>query len=141
MYKVKVFSIGKTKERWLSEAIDFYVKRLQGTMTIDWIFAKDDKGLLQLLEKETHIILLDEKGLTLSSKDFSLKLIKSLEESGSRLSLVIGGADGLPATLKDLYPSISLSKLTFTHQIARLILIEQLYRAVQIDSGTPYHKD
>jgi 23S rRNA (pseudouridine1915-N3)-methyltransferase len=62
------------------------------------------------------------------------------EEAGSRLQLVIGGAEGIPIQLKQNSPLISLSPLTFTHQITRLILIEQLYRAVEIQKNSKYHK-
>jgi len=141
MYKVKIFSVGKTKERWLEEAIDLYIKRLKGKMTIEWLFAKDDAALLSQLNKERHFILLDENGKQHTSRQFSSMVIDELEKNGSRLNLVIGGAEGLPPSLKEKGNLISLSKLTFTHQIARLTLVEQLYRALQIEQNTPYHKD
>lgn len=140
MFKIKIFSIGKTKESWLLEALEEYQKRLRNLVAIEWILAKDNPQLLSLTNSETHLICLDPKGHSLDSEQFSALLIKKLEESGSRLSFVIGGAEGLPPAIRNNREAISLSPLTFTHQIARLILMEQIYRAFEIAKGTGYHK-
>jgi 23S rRNA (pseudouridine1915-N3)-methyltransferase len=140
MLKIKILSVGKFKDDWLENAIEIYTQRLTGKMQIEWAFAKDDKQLLQLLSNEPNVICLDPEGLMQTSEEFSLYLFKSLEKGGSRLSFVIGGAEGLPNTIKKQYPLISLSRLTFTHQMARLLLIEQIYRAMEIQKGTDYHK-
>ena len=144
MYRIKIFSIGKTKEKWLEEALAEYLKRLTQTATIDFILAKNDEQLTTLVENEatrgTLIICLDAEGKVLDSDQFSCYLMHQLEAGGSRLSLVIGGSDGLPAAFKQTYPLLSLSKLTFTHQIIRLILVEQIYRALEIAKGSKYHK-
>ncbi len=140
MYKLKIFSIGKTKESWLKEAIEEYSKRLGTILSIQWILAKDDPQLISLLSEETYIAL-DPNGKMFTSEDFSTWLIKSLEAQSSRLSFVIGCADGLPPSIaQNALAKISLSKLTFTHQLTRLILIEQIYRAFEIDKGSQYHK-
>ena len=70
---------------------------------------------------------------------FSSFLLKEIEKGGSRLTFLIGGPDGLTPKLKT-FPLVSLSKMTLTHQIARLVLIEQIYRAFEIDRGSPYHR-
>lgn len=140
MQKIRILSVGKTKEEWLNQAIQEYLKRLKGFLEIEFIWAKNDAQLLQLIEKENHVICLDAKGEAMTSEQFSSYLLKQLEEGGSRLTLVIGGPDGLPDTLRKGYPQISLSLLTFTHQLIRLMLVEQIYRAVEISKGSPYHK-
>ncbi|MFI5333888.1 MAG: 23S rRNA (pseudouridine(1915)-N(3))-methyltransferase RlmH [Chlamydiales bacterium] len=141
MYQVKIFTIGKTKERWLADALDEYTTRLQKMVAIEWIIAKDDAGLARFLEKEKSFICLDPQGKLLDSLAFSKQLFILLTEGGSRLSIVIGGADGIPVQVKSRAKKLlSLSPLTFTHQLTRLILLEQLYRATEIEKGSPYHK-
>lgn len=141
MYKVKIYMIGKTKEDWLQEALCEYEGRLKSTLALEWILAKNNEQLKQFLEKETNFICLDPQGKQFSSEEFSLFLTKALVDSHSRLCFVIGGAEGIPADIKaKARHQISLSRMTFTHQIARVILVEQIYRALEIDKGTGYHK-
>lgn len=141
MYKLKIFSISKTKEPWLIQSIEEYSRRFKPILSIEWIFAKDNPHLISSLSKEPSYIALDPNGKDFTSEEFSSWFIKQLQTEFSRLSLVIGGAEGLPsAILKGATAKISLSKLTFTHQLARLILIEQIYRALEIDKGSQYHK-
>jgi 23S rRNA (pseudouridine1915-N3)-methyltransferase len=141
MFAIKIFTVGKTKEHWLEEALEEYTQRLKPNLKLEWVFAKDDEGLARLLEKEKKFIALDPQGKLLSSEEFSKKIIQILEQEDSRLSLVIGGADGIPEAIKKkALTLLSLSPLTFTHQLTRLILLEQLYRAFEIDRGSPYHR-
>lgn len=140
MLKLKIISIGKTKEAWLEQAITEYVKRLTPVMQIEFVLAKDNAQLLTLLEKEPLYICCDANGQSFTSEEFSTYIHKKFTEGGSRLSIVIGGAEGLPPALKTHSNLISLSPLTMTHQIVRLILIEQIYRALEIGKGTNYHK-
>lgn len=140
MLKLTVLSIGKTKELWLEEALQEYSKRLKAQVTIEWKWAKDDQQLIDLTEKENKVLCLDPAGKLFTSEDFAYFLEDSWEKGGSRLSIVIGGATGLPEPLKKKFPLISLSPLTFTHQITRLVLIEQIYRAIEIMKGSKYHK-
>lgn len=140
MIKLKILSVGKTKETWLEEAINEYIKRLSPWVSFEFLWAKDDQHLIQLIEKEPYCLCLDPKGEQLTSEKFADFLHSNIEKSGSRLSFVIGGPEGLPNELKGKYPLISFSKLTFTHQIVRLILIEQVYRAFTILKNIPYHK-
>ena len=140
MLKLKIFSIGKTKESWLEDALQEYIKRLKPFMTIEWIWAKDNSQLTEYASKELTVICLDPEGELLTSQRFASFFDLSWQKGGSRLAIVIGGAEGLPSPLKIKYPLISLSRLTFTHQMTRLILIEQLYRSIEISKGSNYHK-
>ena len=136
MFKVKVLTIGKCKEEWLKGALAEYEKRLQGKWSIEWALAKDDAQLKEWTEEESYIAL-DPQGKLLTSEEWAEKMV----QFGCRLTFVIGGCDGLSLEiLKKAKFQWSLSPLTFTHQITRLILIEQLYRATEIQRGSRYHK-
>lgn len=115
------------------------LKRLKPSLQLICLWAKDDAQLIEWTNKESNCIALDPAGRLMISEDFSNFLIQSFEKGGSRLTLVIGGAAGLPPELKQL-PLISLSPLTFTHQMTRLVLIEQIYRSLEIQKGSRYHK-
>ena len=89
-------------------------------------------------------IVLDERGSLCDSRQFASLLFKKIEEGGSRVTFVIGCAEGLPSAMKAdtaQEPLLSLSRLTFTHQMARLLLVEQVYRASEIRRGSKYHND
>lgn len=139
MQKIKIFSVGKTKEAWLEEAVEEYVKRLKAVAVIEFIWTKNDEQLLQLVEKEPLVICLDPNGGLMTSEQFAEFLFDQLQKGGSRLALVIGGAEGLPPPLKKRV-LISLSPLTLTHQVTRLVLLEQIYRSFEIAKGSKYHK-
>ena len=142
MYRIRILSVGKTKETWLEEAISEYLKRLQHTATIEFVWLKNDDQLISTASKESHLVCLDAAGQKFTSEQFSTFVIKQLETNGSKMTIVIGGAEGLPPALRnqDKHPMISLSPMTFTHQVVRLILIEQIYRAFEIEKGSRYHK-
>ena len=140
MFKIKLISVGKTKESWLNHGIESYVNRLSSTIKIQFQWVKDDISLINILDKDSyHKVGLDETGQTFSSNNFATFLYDSLSQHDSRLTLIIGGANGLPKKLKAI-PLISLSPMTFTHQMTRLILLEQIYRATEINKNSPYHK-
>lgn len=144
MYRITIISVGKTKEKWLETAIAEYAKRLTATAELEFLWAKDDAQLLKHVAKEKAlrkpIMCLDSEGKELDSIHFSSFVLKTLDKGGARLVFVIGGPEGLPQVLKKTCPLISLSRMTFMHQIVRLVLVEQLYRAFEIAKGTPYHK-
>jgi 23S rRNA (pseudouridine1915-N3)-methyltransferase len=140
MLKVKIVSIGKNKEVWLETGIQEYIKRLSPTMGIECLWVKTDEQLVEQAKKEKMVVVLDVIGETMDSVMFANYFQKKLEEGGGRLSFVIGGPEGLPEALKGHPNRLSFSPLTFTHQIVRLLLLEQLYRAVEIAKGSPYHK-
>lgn len=138
MFKVKIISIGHSKEKWLLLALSEYEKRLQGSMKIEWVLSENEKEFEEKALLEKNYIALDPRGKSLSSEELSRALFT---QWGTRPTFLIGGALGLSETVKKnaLY-QISFSKLTFTHQMMRLILAEQLYRALQIEKNTQYHK-
>ncbi len=137
MFKIKIYTVGKHKESWLNQALEEYTTRLKSHMQITWHLSKT----LPDLSKEKDYIALDPRGELMTSEDFSTFLHKQLETCRSRLTFIIGGAEGLPPAIKsNANALISLSKLTFTHQITRIILLEQLYRAAEIEKGSAYHK-
>ncbi|NDD57706.1 MAG: 23S rRNA (pseudouridine(1915)-N(3))-methyltransferase RlmH [Chlamydiae bacterium] len=141
MQKIKIITVGKTKESWLQDAIEEYHKRLKNSITIEWTLAKDTEQLISLARRESYLISLDPLGRQHTSEEFSDFLHSHLVKSGSRLAIIIGGAEGIPEILKQKSQSlISLSKMTFTHQITRLIIIEQIYRSFEIQKASGYHK-
>ena len=140
MPKIKIISVGKNKEKWLEEAIAEYIKRLRPTHQIEFLWLQEDRELAPAVTKEKNVICLDAAGKSLTSEQFAAHFQHHLEKGGARLTYVIGGAEGLNDELRQNYTLISLSPLTFTHQMVRLILIEQIYRATEILKGSKYHK-
>jgi 23S rRNA (pseudouridine1915-N3)-methyltransferase len=141
MFKVTIICVGKTKEKWLIEAINEYEKRLTNIIKFNWIYAKDNDQLLSYCQKSNGYICLDIKAKMYSSKSFSDKVYQLFEQMGSRLTFIIGADEGLnKKILSQAKLSMSLSPLTFTHQMTRLILSEQIYRSYKIKQGKSYHK-
>jgi 23S rRNA (pseudouridine1915-N3)-methyltransferase len=143
MIKIKIYSIGKTKEAWLDEAFEEYLKRLQPWCQVECIWLKNDEQLIAAVLKESMVICLQQTGVEHDSSHFAQSLSQWVEKGGARLTFVIGGPEGLPLQILSNYPPssyLSLSRMTFTHQITRLVLIEQIYRAFTILHGVPYNK-
>lgn len=141
MLHVAILTIGKSKERWLDEALAEFYKRLTGQIAITIELARDDAHLEQIVKKHPRPILLDPQGKQLTSEEFTTFFYREIEQGGSRLAFVIGGPEGLPPTLLNArIPMISLSRMTLTHQMVRLMLVEQIYRAYEIHRGSGYHK-
>lgn len=142
MIKIKILSVGKNKESWLEQALSEYVKRLKPIANIEFTWTKDDQQLLEMAQKEPLIICLDANGQSLNSEQFANFLQTKIQQGGTRIAFIIGGAEGLPEPLKNKHTAslISLSPMTFTHQIARLVLLEQIYRSFEIAKGSQYHK-
>jgi 23S rRNA (pseudouridine1915-N3)-methyltransferase len=153
--KYEVLLLGKTKDSFLAEGIDEYTKRLQhyAEIHLKTIKVKKNQGSDQvIIEREAELLLgnlapstfsiaLDSKGKQLSSKGLATK-IDHFEKTGIRhITFIIGGPLGLSSrVLERANFSVSLSKMTFTHDMVRMILVEQLYRAHTILSGGKYHK-
>ena len=157
--KIKIYCIGKIKEQYLKDGINEYVKRILPYSNIeiievndskvkdnpnqsDIVKAKNEEGdrVLKLI-KSDYLIGLDMNKPEFTSEDFALFINKKMVEAGSSISFVIGGSYGLSDALKArCNTSISLSKLTFLHQMTRLILLEQIYRAFKILNNETYHK-
>ncbi len=130
MMRIKIISPGKHKEPWLLSALAEYEKRLTRDAKLEWVFPKE------LSVKDENYSLLDVKGKYLSSEEFSTFLM-----SKPGHIFVIGGPEGPPKNISDNASfKFSLSPLTFTHQLVRLILLEQIYRGFEIFKGSAYHK-
>jgi 23S rRNA (pseudouridine1915-N3)-methyltransferase len=137
MIKIKVITVGKNKDAWLQEALTEYEKRLTPFCSIEWILAKNDVQLEEFSKREGKYIALDPLGKSMTSEKFAAWV----SQAGSRFNFVIGGPEGLTPALKANASFLwSLSPLTFTHQLTRLILLEQLYRSYEINRGSKYHK-
>jgi 23S rRNA (pseudouridine1915-N3)-methyltransferase len=156
--KIRFIVVGKTVPEYLRNAISVYENRLQHYIPFELLCLPDVKHSgklteLQLKHKEGEMILaqlnagdelllLDEKGDLCSSSEFSLMLSKKINAGNRCTVFVAGGAYGFS---KDVYAkassTISLSRMTFTHQMVRLIFVEQLYRAFTIMKGEPYHHE
>ena len=139
--RCRIIAIGKVRKTWVQEGIELYLKRLPGLTIVelrDGTPEKEAELIRQALRSDEWPVMLMEQGETLTSISFS----ERLRNLGSqRLAFVIGGADGLTAELKGLaHWKLSLSPMTFPHELARLLLIEQLFRAQAIQQGSPYHR-
>lgn len=139
--RIRVIAVGKLRKPWLQEGALLYLKRLPGleiTELRDGGMAREAQAIRAALRPGEELVVLTEEGDSLSSLAFA----RQLEGSGSsRLAFVIGGADGLEPALKAQAAwALSLSPMTLPHELARLLLLEQLYRALSIQQGGPYHR-
>jgi 23S rRNA (pseudouridine1915-N3)-methyltransferase len=156
LMNIKLIAIGKTDNKQLQTLIDDYQKRLSFYVKFDLeiiVDIKNVKNLSELQQKEKegelilskitptdHLILLDENGKNLSSIEFSAELQKKMNSGIKTLIFVIGGPYGFSEMVYQKAQSkISLSKMTFSHQMVRLFFIEQLYRGFTILKNEPYH--
>ena len=153
--KIKLLSIGKTQEKYLKEGIDVYCKKLihyfpfeyeelpalkQGNINVDEQKKREGEVILKKITSFDTVVLLDETGQQYSSVDFSQFIQQRMSQGNKQVVFVIGGAYGFSQEIykrKDYL--ISLSAMTFSHQIVRLIFLEQLYRAGSILKNEPYH--
>lgn len=156
--KITLLTIGKTEDKYLNEGIDIYLKRLKHYISFKILEIPDLKNTKSLSQEQQktreaelifkniqstdHVILLDENGKELSSRGFSVFLNKKMVGGLQHLVFIVGGpygfSDELYARSND---KLSLSKMTFSHQMIRLLFTEQLYRALSILKGEPYHHD
>ena len=140
MLRIKIFTIGKIKEAWLEAALDEYSKRIQQDIVLEWILFKEEEKLYKQALLQDNLIALTPDGNEYDSIEFSKAFFQIIEENQSRISILIGGAEGIPRHLINKVPKFSLSKLTWSHQTTRLLLVEQIYRAYTIYKGKNYHK-
>lgn len=146
LMKITIISPGKSKNYLEEETVLEYTSRISRYSKIEWKFIsastmeEEAKSILKALPDNARVIILDEKGKTLDSEEFSGLLQKSLNESLKDLVFVIGGAYGLDQMIKEkAWLSLSLSKLVFPHELVRSILAEQIYRGFTILKGEKYH--
>lgn len=157
---ITVITVGKIKEKFLRDAIDEYSKRLSRYCKLNIIEVQDEKtpdnasekdeqiikekeglGILKYVKDNMYVVALDLKGKMLSSEELS-SFIKDLEVRGdSNLCFIIGGSLGISSpVLNRANYKLCFSKMTFPHQLMRVILLEQIYRGYRIMKGEPYHK-
>jgi 23S rRNA (pseudouridine1915-N3)-methyltransferase len=156
--KIALIQTGKTNERYVSEGFDVYNSRISKYAGFEVITipdlkntrnmpgqeqkAKEGNMILLTVSKDDYLVLLDERGKELRTAEFAEWLEKRFVGSGKRIVFVIGGPWGFS---EDVYSRadfrISLSKMTFPHQLVRLLFAEQLYRAFSIIRGEPYHHE
>jgi 23S rRNA (pseudouridine1915-N3)-methyltransferase len=145
MAKIKIVWVGKTKERYLAEGINKYLKFLMPMAQISIVEVKEEKGrqnkdaldeeARKIMRQTRDYYILDERGREFSSVAFA----QFLKDKDS-IDFVIGGPFGVSAEVKEIAKgSIALSKMTLTHEMARLLFLEQLYRAYTILKGKEYH--
>lgn len=152
--KMEVWAVGKLKNRDLESSLDHYIKRVRKYQLIglEDIVVKarstnpvvlkkaESEKILARLSDEDYLILLDENGERLTSKKFARFIQETMMKSVNRIVFLIGGAHGFDQSVYDRsQQQISLSAMTFPHDLARLITVEQLYRAFSILHHSPYH--
>ncbi|TNE60445.1 MAG: 23S rRNA (pseudouridine(1915)-N(3))-methyltransferase RlmH [Bacteroidetes bacterium] len=155
--KIEVWVIGKTSEAYLDTGIAFFEKRIKNYLpfnytvlpnirkkTTDSRLIRQEEAQLVLgkLSSDDYLVLLDERGKTFTSIEFAQWIERQLGRSSRRIIFLIGGAFGFaPEVYARANAEISLSRLTFSHQMVRLFFLEQLYRAMTILRNEPYHNE
>jgi 23S rRNA (pseudouridine1915-N3)-methyltransferase len=154
--KITFLTVGKTEDAYLKEGIEKYVKRLKHytkliiieidelkntkALTQDQQKAKEAELILRKITPTDHVILLDEKGVELTSQQFAAYIDRKAIGSVANLVFIVGGPYGFDASVyARANDKLSLSAMTFSHQMVRLFFTEQLYRAYTIIKGEPYH--
>jgi len=157
--KITIVAVGKIKEKYLSAGIAEFVKRLTPYCKLNIVeideekmpdnpsdaekakaLAKEGERMLKQISPDSYLIVLDVVGKPASSEELAAKLNDLALTGQSNITFAIGGAFGLsPAIRNAAKERLSFSKMTFTHQMIRLLLVEQVYRAFKINRGEPYH--
>jgi 23S rRNA (pseudouridine1915-N3)-methyltransferase len=156
--KVEFWITGKTAFPYLDEGIAIYEKRLRNylnlqivvfqdiknakSLTADLLKQKECEQQLAKLLKDDFVVLLDERGKHWTSIEFAGFMEQKMQQSVKRIIFVVGGAFGFSEAMYErANQQVSLSKMTFSHQMIRLFFVEQLYRAMTITRGEPYHNE
>lgn len=154
--KVKLICVGKTMKSFLKDGEDEYIKRLKHYVTFerielpdvknakkltkDQIKVKEGEMILEKINPGEIMLLLDEKGKMYSSEKFATFLQKKFNQGGKGIAFIIGGPYGFsPEMYEKANGKVSLSEMTFSHQMIRMFFVEQVYRAMTILKGEPYH--
>lgn len=158
--KIRIIQVGKTKDSYMKEGIDEFIKRLNPYVKLEIVTLKEvmaskaftkehckefeGEEILKILEKDAQhesIIALDEHGKEFTSVEFS-KFLGKFFDHGERINFVIGGPYGLAENVRRKATTLcAFSRMTFTHQMVRLFLLEQIYRGVSIIKGKEYHNE
>ncbi len=150
---IKIITVGSLKERYLRDAVEEYSKRIKKYTNLEIIELKDEsindyekikkleaEKIKKYIDKKDYIITLEIEGKEISSEEFSKK-IDNIYLSNSNITFIIGGSYGLSDEIKELSNfKLSFSKMTFPHQLFRVMLLEQIYRAYKIMNNENYHK-
>lgn len=153
--RLKLLWVGKTQEPWVRAGIDEYAGRVRRYLPLEILEAREEKGaqavamrerecerLAKLLPKGARLVVLDERGEGMSSTEFASFLSRSRDQGISDLVFAIGGAYGFSDGFRSqAFKAISLSRMTLTHQMVRVFLLEQIYRGFTIMNGEPYHHE
>jgi 23S rRNA (pseudouridine1915-N3)-methyltransferase len=153
--RLKLLWVGKTQEPWVRAGIEEYAGRIRRYLPLEILEAREEKGaaapamrdrecerLAKLLPKGARLVVLDERGEQMSSPEFAAFLSRSRDQGTSDLVFAIGGAYGFSDGFRgQAFKSISLSRMTLTHQMVRVFLLEQIYRGFTIINGEPYHHE
>ena len=146
--KIRILTIGKRHESWTQEGIGRFLDRLRPPFAAEMVIlpnanrpeqARDDESarILRQIAPDDWVILMDERGKNLSSPELSMQIMANVDK---QLIIVIGGAYGVNEQLRERANLVwSLSRLVLPHQLVRLVLAEQLYRAQEIEKGSGYH--
>jgi 23S rRNA (pseudouridine1915-N3)-methyltransferase len=144
--KIKIAWIGKTKEQAIQSLTDEYLKRISRYVQVEGIALRDEKALLETCGRgsksgaKSTLVVLDSRGKEFSSEQFAKFFGDYQDRNPLPLVFAIGGADGFsPETRTAAQHIISLGKMTLAHELARVVLLEQVYRAFTILKGHPYH--
>ena len=140
--KVKVLFTGKTTDPWIRQGVEEYAGRIRHYAPFELVELKDDDQMLKYVRSSDHLILLDEHGTEFSSVAWA----RNLEQKAAHLPkdwvFAIGGPYGFPPAVQERADEcLSLSRMTFSHQLVRLVFLEQLYRAFTIIKGEKYHHE
>ena len=150
---IKIICVGKLKEQYSKEAVQEYEKRIskytsisiitvpdEGTDDVEKNISREEESVMKHINPKDYIISLDIDGKEVSSPEFAEKIDKIFLEN-SNITFVIGGSYGLSQHIKDMSNyRLSFSKMTFPHQLFRVMLLEQIYRAFKINNNEVYHK-
>lgn len=145
--KITLVTIGKLKEKFLVDGVEEYLKRIKNFAKVDVkeisecrTVDEEGKKLLAQVPRDSFLIVLDVVGVEMSSEKLAEKISSLTLRGISDITFLIGGAFGLSDEVRQAADlRLSLSKMTFTHQMARLIIVEQIYRTFKINRGEPYH--
>jgi 23S rRNA (pseudouridine1915-N3)-methyltransferase len=143
--KIKVAWVGKTKDAAIQSLTDEYLKRLSRYAEVDGVALKDEAALLKLCARDARptrhtLVLLDGRGKQLSSEELAKFLADYQDRNPLPLLFAVGAADGFTEQARQSATLVlSLGKMTLAHELARVVLLEQLYRAFTILKGHPYH--
>lgn len=138
--KVVVLAVGKLRDRHVSALVDDYLTRARHHLPIEVVEVEDDQALARRWPTTGETIAMEPDGEAWTTEVFARQLERRMTHGTRALTFVIGGADGIPAALSARASvRLSLSALTLPHRLARLLLCEQIYRALAIIRGEPYH--